>query len=498
MSLWFRLSNAAPLWLYRCGISATSIAVGITGLFLNACGDGGPAQPAGVPSLTIVSGSGVSDTVEARLSQALLVELRGNTREPEPGAVIRFETRAIDPADPLSESSALVSRNGSATYETAVVDTTDSPGRASVLVALGPRPLEAVVIVTAPDFALSDTARYTVEPGDAVAIHVAPADTAVYVGNTVTLRTVVVDRLENPREDAVVYSASGSAVSISSHVVTGQAVGRATIVARAGPWLDTAFVTVPPQATIAAKTPEAVAIINADGSGYRELTAARYEGFTTDWSPSGAEVAFDGTTGAPLRAVDLAGSERLVTQVGTGWRLYPAYSPDGLWIYHARQGAPWQLYRIRPDGTGDEPVLTGLAVNTVAPSLAPDGSRLVYVVTGGGGNDSLMTLDLATGQQTAINVGGHTPRWSPAGDLIAYVNTTAGNSLEVVTPSGTDRREVGKPGGHYSLGIDWSPDGRWLVARRGGLNAIEIIEVQTGMILPLAFTGAMFGPSWRP
>ncbi|MCQ9933995.1 hypothetical protein L6C46_14305, partial [Staphylococcus aureus] len=75
----------------------------------------------------------------------------------------------------------------------------------------------------------------------------------------------------------------------------------------------------------------------------------------------------------------------------------------------------------------------------------------------------LRILTLATGVSTSLGIAGYSPRWSPTGNEIAFVEAHSG-ALKLTSPTGTNVRALA-PGRQYALGIDWSPDGRWLVAR---------------------------------
>jgi hypothetical protein len=41
----------------------------------------------------------------------------------------------------------------------------------------------------------------------------------------------------------------------------------------------------------------------------------------------------------------------------------------------------------------------------------------------------------------------------------------------------------------------WSTDGRWLAVRKDGI--IQLVEVATGMVLPLPYSGPYSNPSWQ-
>ena len=103
-------------------------------------------------------------------------------------------------------------------------------------------------------------------------------------------------------------------------------------------------------------------------------------------------------------------------------------------------------------------------------------------------------LDLATDSLTSLGVNGVSPRWSPTTDSIAYVDVDG--RVKVLAGDGTGLRAVTPMGQPFAIALDWSPDGQWLLARDS--YALELIQVSSGMILPLGYATGMSDPVWRP
>lgn len=103
----------------------------------------------------------------------------------------------------------------------------------------------------------------------------------------------------------------------------------------------------------------------------------------SDWGPACAP---DGSAIAWV-AVDAKRGDQLMTRMppqgGTIRKLGPgkdpSFSADSEWIvYSARVGKVWQLFRIRPDGSGRHPMGRN-TLDSVQPAFSPDGRLVVYV-----------------------------------------------------------------------------------------------------------------------
>jgi Tol biopolymer transport system component len=261
---------------------------------------------------------------------------------------------------------------------------------------------------------------------------------------------------------------------------------------QAGTAADTAFVSVVPEATLAANTGTAIVSFKTDGTAITTLAPTTQRSLTTDWSPDGAEVVYDEEYVGQLRVVNVASKN--VRVASSGGAIYGRFAADGQTLYYSQQS--WRLRRQRRDGTGDELVPMTSPVSDVYAAPSPDGARVAYVTTFGFGSDELKMLTLATGASTSLGIAGHSPNWSPTGALIAFVDASTAE-LKLVNPDGTNVRVI-SPAGRYQRGIDWSPDGRWIAAWNVATNRIDLIDTQSTLVLPLGFTLGWTAPSWKP
>jgi hypothetical protein len=466
-----------------------------------ACNDSSGPSKRGA-RLVLVAGANVTDTVTARPTTALLVEVHDSSGGLAPqGTVVRFTGVPTQTQGPEMFVEALTST----TFSNFATGTTDAAGRAGVLVAFGQVAGKARIAISVPTLDLQDTARYTVQPGKAVRITLAPTDTAVYAGRTFTLRGGVVDRFGNERTDPVTYTSSPAGVSVSTAgVVNATTLGRFTITATAtalGNATGSMSVSIVPTGTLAAvRSTNGLRIVSVglDGSGYRDLTSVNDGGIGPKprWIPGTNTIVYshyDGTYQV-LRTVDQDG--RVATLIANPpstmtHQAEPSPAANAPVLYFSAYDSRcseyyYCLHRSKPDGTGSELLGNLIATNEVTwrPAASPDGGKVAFVTTG----TLIKVFDYASKTVSSWSVPGQSPSWSPDGTRIAYVPQNGG-TLRVVNADGTNQRVVTSSSTRlYGEGpISWSSDSRWILAHANG-PTLDLVEVATGMVLPLPFT----------
>jgi len=185
-----------------------------------------------------------------------------------------------------------------------------------------------------------------------------------------------------------------------------------------------------------------VYVIPASG-GVPRLITPLAPSYLHGWSPDGATLVYCAARECTnystydVYSVPFAGgSEQRLTfspQLNDG----PEYSPDGQWIYfNSERTDRMQIWRMRPDGTGQQQVTFDRYNNWFA-HPSPDGKLLVFISYGGdvekylhsANQDVLLrmmhlrrrdvqTLARIFGGQGTINV----PSWSPDSQKFAYVS----------------------------------------------------------------------------
>ena len=145
-----------------------------------------------------------------------------------------------------------------------------------------------------------------------------------------------------------------------------------------------------------------IVVFNSDGSNPVIVSKFTHEVADPAWSPDGKKIVYVGPSdledpGNPEKAeIFQATLNHATMQLENPVRLSfddlycydPAWSPDGKWIAYSK-GAfinlflqiNHDIYKCRPDGSEDVPVLQDGKVNGV-PNWTPDGKRLVFHVLG--------------------------------------------------------------------------------------------------------------------
>ena len=198
-------------------------------LVLAACGSTEPSKPNG---LTILTGGGGTDSIDAALPVALRVEVRDPAGGLRSGAKVVFRGNPLDAT--LHSYDVLVSAVDFIRWVPSAEATTDANGRAEVRVRLGLRAGSTTLNLTVPDLRLSQTVTYTVTPGSAARIRLTPGDSTVAVGGSYQVDAVVTDRGGNARQDPVTLAATGPELGVAGMQITGRQAGRGAFIARAG------------------------------------------------------------------------------------------------------------------------------------------------------------------------------------------------------------------------------------------------------------------------
>lgn len=494
-----------------------------------------PNTPLGKPGFTLSGAINATDTINAPLAQPLTVVLRDSLGQPAGLRTVRFTAlRSV-----ATQALAVMRNPDDGTNVASLSLLTGPDGRVAVYVSLGSligASGIAVQTVDAPIY--RDTARFTVLPGAPALITSVPKDTAVTPGKSYPVTATVYDRWRNLLPQTPSYRALDAFVSLSpSQVVTTTTVARSGVVVSAGKAADTAWVSVVPPGSMAIRRQNIVKVVKFDGELVADVNVVAGSPSPPlpvpgpEWTSDGqAFYSVLGSQGDPkpgLYRIDLAGKQTLVGSCS--YSICPqdpsvfkmpagitsfSLAPDGRTLFATVGGCNYEgiLYRAQLGSTAVperlSPPNADDCFHTVQrwPSVSPDGSLLAFE------NDSsyflgftIQFMDLATRTVRPLRLGGERPRWSPLGDQVAFVNA---QSVWLVRPDGTGLRRLTVSDRQYLAGLTWSGDGHWLLAHamiKGQGSMVVLIEVATGMELPLGFTknwsdsdNGPAVPAWRP
>jgi WD40 repeat protein len=436
--------------------------------------------PPPTPIPTTITGGGQTDTVGVILAQPLGLELRDSTGKVIVGATVNFTS--IDGPDSL-----LVSPVSPQNFWGVASDVTDAQGRVKVLVKTGPKAGTARVVIAVPALGFADTVSFTVKAGAAAKFTISPRDTSIALGTSFTLKAQPTDRYGNPIASAVpTFSATGVTVSSAGLVTGASATARARVVVSSQGVSDSTTVSVVPKFPMVINRNNSLVLINSDGTGATALAA------TTNFFPmiSPSSVAAtpsvvyvkDPGSGAAVWVAQPNSVPRALLPGAAGSNGGPRLSPDGAWVYFVRDRQ--SIWRVKLDGTGlDSLGSFSWSRQFPAPTISPDGGSVAI-----DDGNTIKIIDVVTKTSRTLPVKCGAPRYSPDGAFFACVG---GLDMSVVRTDGTGLRVVAdlfRSDPDDVSGVDWSPDGKWLVTTTTYDGAV-LVEVSSGTLIPLSALG---------
>jgi TolB protein len=146
------------------------------------------------------------------------------------------------------------------------------------------------------------------------------------------------------------------------------------------------------------------------GGGTPKRVTPNAPSYLHGWSPDGKTLAYCADRGGnyDVYTIPVEGGQETRLTTAEGLDDGPEYSPDGKKIYfNSIRSGLMQIWRMNPDGSGQEQVTPDDNFNNWFPHLSPDGTRMVFLtyerdVTGHPENKDVMLrmMTLATGRIT--------------------------------------------------------------------------------------------------
>lgn len=213
---------------------------------------------------------------------------------------------------------------------------------------------------------------------------------------------------------------------------------------------------------------EQICIVNADGTGYRRLTAAdTIRHFYPSVSPDGQSVVYSAYNAQTKRyeiyELNISTNEPRELTFALGDLNAPEISPDGTTIVFTRffidpeRPTTWLINR---DGSNPREVSADRAID---PTWSPDGKQILFASV----IDSLTQLFIINVDGTGLRQVSNLPDlrgrsdWSPLNLIVTYSGKPWARELFTMNPDGSAQRQISPAGGN-SQGPSFSPDGQWV------------------------------------
>ena len=205
-------------------------------------------------------------------------------------------------------------------------------------------------------------------------------------------------------------------------------------------------------------------VVNADGSGYKQLTFQTTDKWPT-WSPDGKRIVFgrqindqDFTT--VLFVMNLDGSNLVQLTDVSIYAAGPIWSPSGdqiAFTYHDKKNNSSGIALVSPQGGG---VISLTNSSEGEPHWSPDGKRIAYAIYKPINTNTytsyiyIMNSD-GSNRTRLTSTNSNSPSWSPDGTKIVF--TCGGVCVMNSDGSGSTLLD------QHGLSPSWSPDGQYIV-----------------------------------
>ena len=228
-------------------------------------------------------------------------------------------------------------------------------------------------------------------------------------------------------------------------------------------------------------------IMNADGTGQRQLTSDERRDVTPILTPDGRYVIYSSTSGAStshLWRVNIDGTDLRQLTFGNEDR-FPQCSLDGKWVFYSAHDYDEHdvlrevIWKVSIDGGERVPVTDYVSSE---PQLSPDGKFIACKFrTDQGSPWKLGVISVEGGapiHELNLPEGNPDPlfRWSPDGTALTYVETRDGvSNIWSQRPGGGQPRQLTQFKSEQIFRYEWSRDGKQLLCVRGKVSSDAVL-----------------------